>query len=192
MSEIFKQALPDNIRAKMEHCIGYDAKKVYIRNGVKRFKPRRNYYDVPKTKTKDWDNLVKLGYAERSKMEGKNSVCFWLTRSGLAALSDCTGVYIYSENASGNEIDAQYDVLEVLCENAQNSDPEDVLPMSTKEIANAARLPRELVTSTLQYLRDKCGYVKIKNHGEQDERGYPVCHKGWTVTKKWYKESEVK
>lgn len=187
--KIIRKVFPDNISEVMEHCIGFDPKKVYKRGGKKFFKPYRNYYYAAKSQMEIWDKIVSLGYAERNKCECDDHACYWLNASGLAALSDNTGVYIYSENASGNEIDSEQDVIEVMIEYFTKDKRSDIVPITIKYIANQARLPRDLVMYTMRYLRDECGYVKYVTHGERDDNGYIISHKGWEFTDKWIEEN---
>ena len=187
--KIFRKVFPDNISKVMEHCIGYDPKKVYKRGGKKFFKPYRNYYDAAGHKMAIWDKLVSLGYAECNKSENSDHAFYWLNSSGLAALSDNTGVYIYSENASGNEIDCEQDIIDIMLDYVVKEKRADIVPITIKYISNKARLPRDFVMYAMRYLRDECGYVKYVTRGEQDERGNIISHKGWELTDKWIKEN---
>ena len=186
---VFKEVLPDKFRTVMEHCIGYNPDKVYNRGGKNFFKPYRNYYDAAGFKMVIWDELVSLGYAECNKSKNSDHAYYWLSASGLSALSDDKGVYIYSENASGNEIDCEHDIIEIMFNYAVTEKRANIVPITNKYISEHARLPRDLVMKTMRYLRDKCGYAKCVTHGEQDERGNIISHKGWELTDKWIKEN---
>lgn len=50
---------------KMEHCVGFDSRKVYHRKGFAYFKPYRNYFDPGGTDREIWAGIKKKGYAER-------------------------------------------------------------------------------------------------------------------------------
>ena len=97
-----------------------------------------------------------------------------MTIAGLAELSDALNIYIYSENASGNEIDASYDVLDVL--------KKDPSPLSSDEVAERARLPRRFTLDTLRYLRDRYNYTKYQKNINGDLSG-----QGWQLSDNYYK-----
>jgi len=189
--KIFRKVFPDNISKVMEHCIGFDPEKVYKRGGKKFFKPYRNYYDAAGYQMAIWDKLVSLGYAECNISENSDHAYYWLNSSGLAALSDNTGVYIYSENASGNEIDCEQDIIDIMLDYVVKEKRADIVPITIKYISNKARLPRDSVMYAMRYLRDKCGYVKYVTHGIQDENGrLKESYKGWEFTDKWIRENK--
>ena len=54
---ISRQAAIDALSAievsKMEHCVGFDRKKIYLRGKMAYFKPYRNYYDAGGTDVKE-------------------------------------------------------------------------------------------------------------------------------------------
>lgn len=130
---------------KMKHCIGFSSRKTYKRRGITYFKPFRNYYDAGPTDVPVWECLLEKGYAEKNK-------CYWVTLEGLRVLSEALDVFIYSENASGNEIDAAQDIINVMLQNRFST-------LSSDSIAFQARLPRRLTNDTLHYLRDQLKYV---------------------------------
>ena len=176
--------------SKMCHCVGYNKKKVYHRNGKAYFKPHRNYFYAGGSDIELWERLVEIGIADKNKNgnAGDKNIYYWLNKRGLDMLSYLLNVYIYSESASGNEIDASEDVIEVLLEDEVYCGYECWLPSSAKDIAFRARLPRKLTIDTLHYLRDKCGYVKNDSYGDIDSDGFPRCTHGWSITKKWLDE----
>ena len=169
---------------KMEHCIGYRPEKVYHRSGGAYFKPFRNHFSPGGTDVKIWEGLKEKGFAEC----GEDQKYYWLNRSGLNILSAVEEVFIYSDSANGNVIDAQYDVLEVLLDDAVFCGYECWLPSSSRAIALRARLPRRLANETLKYLQDKREYVKHVYVGGCDDGGFPHCTHGWILTKKWKDE----
>ena len=99
-------------------------------------------------------------------------------------------VYIYSENARGNELDASDDVLEVLLDDYVFCGYGCWIPSGAKRISVFARLPYKLTLSTLKYLKDKCGYVDHVYEGGCDDEGFPRCTHGWVLTKKWLDENK--
>lgn len=171
---------------KMEHCVGFDSRKVYHRKGVAYFKPHRNYFYPGGTDCEIWAGIKKKGYAE----SGKDDQYYWLNKSGYNILSWYEQVYIYSENARGNEIDASDDVLEVLLDDHVFCGYGCWNPTGAKAISVRARLPYKLTLSTLRYLQDKCGYVKHVYEGGANDEGFPYCTHGWTLTKKWLDEKK--
>lgn len=192
------KALSDIEVSKMEHCIGWDKRKVYHRNGMAYFKPYRNYYDAGGTDIAIWERLTERGFAYKAREKKDGGCYYWLNKTGLNILSAYEEVYIYSDNANGNEIDASEDVLEVLLDDAVYCGYGCWLPSGAKSIATRARLPLKLTMDTLRYLRDKCGYVRHDYEGECDDEGFPHCTHGWSLTKKWidenrkqYREAEI-
>ena len=170
--------LTDEEIEKMKHCIGFDQKKTYMRNGIRYFKPYRNYYDAAEVDFLVWEGLCERGLADRNEVwHYDKKFCdryYWLTIAGLAELSDALNIYIYSENASGNEIDASYDVLDVL--------KKDPSPLSSDEVAERARLPRRFTLDTLRYLRDRYNYTKYQKNINGDLSG-----QGWQLSDNYYK-----
>ena len=57
-------ALSENEVRKMEHCVGFDRKKIYHRGGTAYYKPYRNYYDAGGTDMRVWERLVEKGFAD--------------------------------------------------------------------------------------------------------------------------------
>lgn len=175
---------------KMEHYIGYDPQKVYSRHGTSYFKPYRNYYDAAKIDIPVWDEIVKKGLAECNDVGSDTNKYYWLNTAGLLALSNVKDVYIYSENASGNEIDMSEDVITILLDDAVYCGYYNWIPSSAEDIAKRARLPKKAVVETLHYLRDKCGYVKNTSYGDIDSDGIPRSYRGWSLSKKWISENK--
>lgn len=171
---------------KMEHCVGFDSRKIYHRKGFAYFKPYRNYFYPGGTDREIWAEIKKKGYAD----SGKDDQYYWLNKEGYNILSWYEQVYIYSENARGNEIDASEDVLEVLLDDYVFCGYECWLPSGAKRISVFARLPYKLTLSTLKYLKDKCGYVDHVYEGECDAEGFPHCTHGWILTQKWIEENK--
>ncbi len=171
---------------KMEHCVGFDRRKVYHRKGFAYFKPHRNYFNPGGTDCEIWAGIKKKGYAD----SGKDDKYYWLNKSGYNILSWYEQVYIYSENARGNELDASDDVLEVLLDDYVFCGYGCWLPSGAKRISVFARLPYKLTLSTLKYLKDKCGYVDHVYEGGCDDEGFPHCTHGWILTKKWLDENK--
>lgn len=179
-------ALKEHMIQKMDHCIGYDKRKVYHRNGSAYFIPHQNHFYPGGTDVSIWEVLRDKGLAECGSGEHPY---FWLNKSGLNYLSAYHEVFIYSDNASGNEIDASEDVLEILLDDAVYCGYGCWLPSGSKDIARRARLPHKLALSTLRYLKDKCGYVSHVYEGGCDDEGFPHCTHGWVLTHKWIEEN---
>lgn len=171
---------------KMEHCVGFDRNKVYHRKGVAYFKPGRNYFYPGGADREIWAGIKEKGYAE----SGRDDQYYWINKEGYNILSWYEQVYIYSENARGNEIDASEDVLEVLLDDYVFCGYGNWIPSGAKWISVRARLPYKLTLSTLKYLQDKCGYVKHVYEGGVNYDGFPVCTHGWVITKKWIEENK--
>lgn len=184
------KALSDIDVRKMEHCIGWDKRKVYHRNGMAYFKPYRNYYDAGGTDIAIWERLTERGFADKAKEKEDGECYYWLNRTGLNILSAYKEVYIYSDNANGNEIDASEDVIDILLDDAVYCGYGCWIPAGAKNIAIRARLPYKLTLSTLKYLRDKCGYVAHYYEGGCNDDGEVHCTHGWTLTKKWIDEHQ--
>lgn len=183
------KALSDIEVEKMCHCIGWDARNVYHRKGAAYFKPYRNYYDAGGTDIAIWESLAERGFADKAKEDKSGGRYYWLNRNGLNILSAYKEVFIYSDNASGNEMDASEDVLEVLLDDEVYCGYGCWIPSGARSIAIRARLPYKLTLSTLRYLRDKCGYVRHDYEGSCDDEGFPHCTHGWSLTKKWIDEN---
>lgn len=187
--ELIKNTLSDVEIEKMEHCIGWHkGKGAYTRNGIKYYQPHRNHFMPGGSDIPIWEGLKQKGYAECGAPTKQGSRFYWLTKQGLNILSAIEKVFIYSDNANGNEIDAQHDVLEVLLDDAVFCGYGCWLPTSAKAIALRARLPLKLTRDTLKYLQDRCGYVKHVYEGGCDDEGFPHCTHGWVLTKKWTDE----
>lgn len=82
--------------ALMEHCIGLDNHKPYLRHGKLFFKPKRNYFDCGPANLEAWEEIVALGLA--IDWDGKG--WFKLTKAGFEALSSVTGIHIHDEEAA--------------------------------------------------------------------------------------------
>lgn len=182
-----KNMLSDKEVSYMNHCIGYDAEKVYKRGSGRYFKPYRNYFLSAGPSRDIWEKLKEKGYAESGREGTYGNVYFWLNNAGLNILSAYHEVFIYSENASGNEADASRDVIQVLLADAVFCGYGCWLPSSTKSIAVRARLPYRLTVDTLHYLKDKA-YVSHIYEGGCNDEGLPHCTHGWALTKKWKDE----
>ena len=52
---------------KMEHCVGFDRKKVYHRKGFAYFRPYRNHFYTGGTDREIWAGIKKKGYAESGR-----------------------------------------------------------------------------------------------------------------------------
>jgi len=177
---------------KMEHCIGFDASKVYRRSGCSYFKPHRNYYDAGGADIPIWESLKIDGFAECGKADKYGGKMFWLSRKGLDMLSCYEEAFIYASSARGNELDAAKHVIDVLLEDAVYCGYGCWNPSSSKNIAWRARLPHALTVKTLHYLQNKCGYVIHEYSGGIDDEGFPHCTHGWILTRKWKEEHEEK
>lgn len=190
MEEIIKDMkdgpLQGDYQKKMEHCIGFNSRKVYRRKGKAYFKPYRNYCFPGGTDRKIWEALTARGFAECDD----KSQFYRLTYIGLQMLSLNNDVYIYSEKANGNEIDAAPAVLAVLRESYAvcRSLTVESHPISAATISHLARLPLELTRSTLKYL-EECGQVRhaYKKSGRHWNPKLRVVH-GWMLTDKYITE----
>ena len=171
----------------IEHAIGYEVKKVYRRNGQLYFKPYRNHFYC-EADNEIWNGLVKKGFAKRANPNKDGMAYFSVTRECLAELTLESSIYFYSANASGNEIDAQEDVIEVLLDHAVYCGYGCWIPPGARQIAHSARLPYKLTLTTLNYL-EKCGYVNHFYEGGIDDEGFPHCTHGWGLSKKWTTEN---
>ena len=183
-----KNVLSEKEVEKMEHCIGYRPEKVYRRSGSRYFKPYRNYFYPGGTDAAVWEGLKEKGFADCGDADKNGHRTYWLNHSGMNVLSAYKRVFIYSDSANGNEIDAQYDVLKVLLDDAVFCGYGCWMPSGARSIALRARLPLKLTLSTLKYLKDKCGYAAHVYEGGADDEGFPHCTHGWTLTKKWTDE----
>lgn len=191
LHEYAKTVLTSAEVADMEHCIGWNRRKTYCRNGMRYFKPYRNHFDPGGSDIPIWEGLFEKGYADRSKkMDLYGGRMYWLNRSGLNILSAYKEVFIYSDNANGNEIDASRDVLDILLDDAVYCGYGCWVPSSSKDIALRARLPHKLALSTLRYLQSE-GYAKHVYEGGCDSDGYPHCTHGWILGKKWIDEHQT-
>ena len=187
MQECAREILGEAAVKNMEHCIGYDPKRVYWRHGAKFFKPYRNRFYAGGADLEVWDELKKKGFAENGTA---NKVAFWLNNAGLSILSAAERVYIYNDAASGNEVDASPEVIRVLLDHAVFCGYGNWIPPSAEGIAKAARLPLKLTRETLKYLRDEKGYVKHIYDGGADDEGFPYCTPGWILSEKWIEEHQ--
>lgn len=167
---------------KMEHCIGFEPKDAYWRNGRYYFKPYRNHFSPGGSDKDIWAELKKKGLADGG------DTYYYVNRAGLAILSAIEHCYIYSDAASGNEVDASGDVIEVLLDDAVYCGHGCWLPSGAGDIARRARLPKKLTIETLKYLRDEKGYTKHVYEGGIDDEGFPHCTHGWILTQKWIDE----
>ena len=170
------------------HAIGYDVKKVYHRNGRLYFKPYRNRFYC-EANNEVWNGLVKKGFAERANPNKDGMTYFHVTRECLAELTLETSIYFYSANASGNEIDAQEGVIEVLLDHAVYCGYGCWIPPGARQVAHSARLPYKLTLTTLNYLK-KRGYANHYYEGGMDEDGFVHCTHGWGLSKKWITENK--
>lgn len=184
------KALSENEVRKMEHCVGFDRKKIYRRGGMAYFKPYRNYYDAGGTDVHIWERLVERGFADCAEPKKDGGKYYWLNRNGLNILSAYEECFIYSENANGNEIDASEDVIDILLADAVYCGYGCWIPSGARNIAIRARLPYKLTLSTLKYLQNKWGYVAHYYEGGCNDDGEVHCTHGWTLTKKWIDEHQ--
>lgn len=185
LQECAREILGEKAIKLMEHCIGYDPGRVYWRHGAKFFKPYRNNFYAGGSDLEAWDELKKKGFAENGVA---NKVVFWLNNAGLSILSAVERVYIYNDAASGNEVDASPEVIQILLDHAVFCGYGNWIPPSAEGIAKAARLPLKLTRETLKYLRDERGYVKHIYDGGADDEGFPYCTHGWILSEKWKEE----
>lgn len=172
---------------KMEHCIGFELRKVYYRHGKYYFKPYRNHFMPGGDDCQIWEGLEEKGYAESSDSMGHKH--YWLTTKGLDALSQLHKVYIYSDSSTGNAVDASSDVLRVLIENDVYCGYGCWKPSSSKNIAMDTRLPQNLAKEALCYLKER-GYVKVDHDGGANDDGTLWCTHGWVLTDKWKNENK--
>lgn len=182
--------LQDICTKKMEHCIGFNSREVYRRKGKAYFKPYRNHCFPGGTDREIWEDLTVRGFAECDEKRE----FYRLTDLGLQLLSMKNDVYIYSEKANGNEVDAAPGVLAVLRESYAvcRSLTVESHPISAATISHLSRLPLDLTRSTLKYL-EECGQVR---HAYKKSRRYwnpklRVVH-GWLLTDKYVAENEDK
>ena len=77
MQECAREILGEAAVEKMEHCIGYDPKRVYWRHGKKYYKPWRNHFCAGGSDLEVWDGLKKQGFAESGTVKKVN---FWLLK----------------------------------------------------------------------------------------------------------------
>lgn len=187
LQECARELLGEKAIKLMEHCIDYDPKRVYCRRGAKFFKPYRNSFYAGGSDLEAWDELKKKGFAENGVA---NKVVFWLNNAGLSTLSAVERVYIYNDAASGNEVDASPEVIQILLDHAVFCGYGNWIPPSAEGIAKAARLPLKLTRETLKYLRDEKGYVKHIYDGGADDEGFPHCTHGWILSEKWKEEHQ--
>ena len=182
--------LQDICTKKMEHCIGFNSRKVYRRKGKVYFKPYRNHCFPGGTDCQIWETLTARGFAESDEKQE----FYRLTDLGLQYLSLKNDVYIYSEKANGNEVDAAPDVLAVLRESRAicRSLTVESHPISAATISHLTRLPLDLTRSTLKYL-EEYGQVKhaYKKSGRYWNPKLRVVH-GWLLTDKYVAENEDK
>ena len=182
--------LQDICTKKMEHCIGFNSRKVYRRKGKAYFKPYRNHCFPGGTDREIWEALTARGFAESDEKQE----FYRLTDLGFQYLSLKNDVYIYSEKANGNEVDAAPDVLAVLRESRAICQrfTVEIHPISAATISHLTRLPLDLTRSTLKYL-EECGKVRhaYKKSGRHWNPKLRVVH-GWLLTDKYVAENEDK
>ena len=160
----------------MEHCVGLDYKKARKnRNGEYYYKPYRNYYDAGGNDIEIWEDLKKLGMANKGST-------YHLTSKGLDALSQITGIIIYSANADCLA-DAKREVLRAFID-------QDVaicygcwFPTSTKHISSLTRIPLQMVRRCVKKLVEE-GLLVKGHEGGCDDEGNPYCYHGYFCTKK--------
>lgn len=190
MDEIKKMTdgpLQGDYQKKMEHCIGFNGRKVYHRKGKAYFKPYRNHCLPGGTDCQIWKTLTARGFAESDEKQE----FYRLTDLGLQYLSLKNDVYIYSEKANGNEVDAAPGVLAVLQKSYAvcRSLTVESHPISAATISHLTRLPLDLTRSTLKYL-EECGQVRhaYKKSGRHWNPKLRVVH-GWLLTDKYVAEN---
>ncbi|MGF7012012.1 hypothetical protein M2146_002566 [Lachnospiraceae bacterium PF1-22] len=76
----------------MKHAIGFDSKKV---RGTKhrKYEPYRNYYNTGERDVEDWEMLVKLGFANKSREN-----FYHVSNDGRIFLERVLGVKILPES----------------------------------------------------------------------------------------------
>ena len=183
LSKRAAEILGETAIKQMGHALAFDRFRVYNRKGVAYFKPYRNSYYPGGTDCEIWEKLTAKGFAEKHTQRNQ----YWVSRAGLAALSAVHKVYFYSDAASGNEVDAAPEVIDVLLAHAVFCGYGCWIPPSAEDIARGARLPLKQTRETLKYLQER-GDVKHFYEGGADDEGFVHCTHGWGLTEKWIVE----
>ncbi len=159
--------------SQMEHCVGLGNKAK--KSGKGYYQPYRNYYDAGGNDIEVWESLKKLGLADKGRT-------YHLTKMGLDALSQITGIVIYSENAYCLA-DAKSEVLKAFID-------QDVAicygcwyPTSAKYISEITRIPLPMVRRCVNKLLEE-GLLVKGHEGGIDDGGNPYCYHGYFCTDK--------
>lgn len=173
--------LPDMLFAEMNHCIGLDYKRPYMRARRYFYKPYRNNYDAGPGDEPMWEALVEKGFAWKGSM-------YHLTIKGIFLLRWQTGIYIY--NPSEGErlltevkgyfiyrgVDCVYDCWR---------------PVTKSDVKADCILTRKKVNWAIKKLLEDRWIVPYKDAWKTTE-GFPYCRMGFRGSKKLEETKEYK
>ena len=173
--------LPDMLFAEMNHCIGLDYKRPYMRAGGYFYKPYRNHYDAGPGDEPMWEALVEKGLAWKEKM-------YHLTINGICLLRWQTGIYIYNPNGGERLLK---EVKDYFIYRGVDVGYDCWRPVTKSDVEGACMLIRKEVDWAIKRLLEEGWIDHYKDAGKTSE-GFPYCRIGFTWTKKLEETEEFK
>ena len=176
-----KGKLPDMLFAEMEHCIGLDYKRPYMRHGMYFYKPYRNHYDAGPESEPMWEALVEKRLAWKVKM-------YHLSIAGIYLLGRQTGIYIYNPNGGGQLL---REVKDYFIYRGVKCSYYCWRPVTKRDVEYACILTREEANWAIKRLVKEGWIVPYKDAGKTTE-GFPYCRMGFRASKKLEETEEFK
>lgn len=173
--------LPDMLFAKMEHCIGLDNKRPYMRHGMYFYKPYRNHYDAGPGDEPMWEALVEKRFAWKEKM-------YHLSLRGIYLLGRQTGIYIYNPNGGEQLL---REVKDYFIYRGVDCSYDCWRPVTKSDVEGACILIREEADWAIKRLVKEGWIDRYKDAGITDE-GFPYCRMGFRASKKLEETEEFK
>lgn len=173
--------LPEILFAEMEHCIGLDYKRPYMRNGKYFYDPYRNNYDAGPGDEAMWDALVE-------KQLARKELTYHLTIEGILLLRWQTGIYIYNPSERKQllrEVKAYFIYRGVDCGYGC------WYPVTKREVKEACHLTMQKADWAIKKLLEEGWITPCKDAGKTSE-GIPYCRMGFRASGKLEETEEFK
>lgn len=173
--------LPDILFAEMEHCIGLDYKKPYMRAEKYFYKPCRNHYVAGPEDEPMWEALVEQRLAWIGAM-------YHLSIEGIYLLSWQTGIYIYNPSVGERLL---REVKDYFIDRGTDCSYGCWYPITKGEVMRGCLLTREKVNLAIQKLLEE-GWIEHDEYAGRTGDGFLVYRRGFTASKKLEETDEYK
>lgn len=171
--------LPDILFAEMEHCIGLDYKKPYMRAEKYFYKPYRNHYVAVPEDEPMWEALVEKRLAWIGAM-------YHLSIEGIYLLSWQTGIYIYNPNGGERLL---REVKDYFIYRGVDCSYDCWRPVTKSDVEGACILTRKKADLVIKKLLEEGWIVPYKDAGKTTE-GFPYCRIGFRASEKLERTEE--